>query len=343
MMSRGIFNEIAYYSAVTFALLFISTSAHAACVNPVGDHGDMLYNRDHTVMQYCNGSDWIGMGGGGAAADNLGDHTATKDLDMATFKIKNAGIPTASADVTNKAYVDAAVAAAASGGGGEASGPVSVSLPDYYQTTAVYNGAAAGSACSPDYQMCGMHEWVGRPYNYTLGPSYYSDAQSWVRMTQSYNCGNWNSTSGNGTVVSSYMGGSTTTAPYYFYNYTCSNTFRVLCCKIYNLGQTGSACVDNSLCFATQENGTFFWGDTVTTNLILPNNFLGATAVSVSGVGGTMQVVTASGTVGSWVTSATINPGDKIRLKAILGPSAQLISVAINGKNYEWTTPPVPA
>ncbi|PZO84113.1 MAG: hypothetical protein DI626_08565 [Micavibrio aeruginosavorus] len=98
-----------------FISIFLSTHAHAACVQPNGDHGDMLYNRDHTVMQYCNGMKWISMDASraGGGADNLGDHTATEDLNMATHKIINAAIPTASADVTNKAYVDAAVASAA--------------------------------------------------------------------------------------------------------------------------------------------------------------------------------------------------------------------------------------
>ncbi|PZO87831.1 MAG: hypothetical protein DI626_03080 [Micavibrio aeruginosavorus] len=107
-----------------FAFGFYAAPAMAACVNPVGDHGDMLYNRDHTVMQYCNGSDWISMDASHAsgAGDNLGDHTATQDLDMASFKVKNAAIPTAAADVTNKAYVDAAVASAAGSGSGNSGG-----------------------------------------------------------------------------------------------------------------------------------------------------------------------------------------------------------------------------
>ncbi len=97
---------------------FLPAPAHATCINPVGDHGDMLYNRDHTVMQYCNGTNWISMDASrSGGSDNLGNHTATKDLDMADFKVKNAAIPTASKDLTNKAYVDAAVAAAAGSGG----------------------------------------------------------------------------------------------------------------------------------------------------------------------------------------------------------------------------------
>ncbi len=106
---------------VSFAALWCGYThpAHATCINPVGDHGDMLYNRDHTVMQYCNGTNWISMDASrSGGADNLGNHTATKDLDMADFKVINAAIPTSSADLTNKAYVDAAVASAAGAGGG---------------------------------------------------------------------------------------------------------------------------------------------------------------------------------------------------------------------------------
>ncbi len=110
-----------YFLAI---LTCLYTPAYAACISPVGDHGDMLYNRDHTVMQYCNGTNWISMdasraGGGG---DNLGNHTATQDLDLANFKATNAAIPTASADLTNKAYVDAAVASAAGSNGGNSGG-----------------------------------------------------------------------------------------------------------------------------------------------------------------------------------------------------------------------------
>ncbi len=111
-------NDGKLFAVILFLSVFSVLPAHAACINPVGDHGDMLYNRDHTVMQYCNGTNWVSMDASraGGGSDNLGDHTATKDLDMTTHKIVNAAIPTSSADVTNKAYVDAAVASAASSG-----------------------------------------------------------------------------------------------------------------------------------------------------------------------------------------------------------------------------------
>ena len=33
-----------------------------ACSNPAGDQGDIVYNADHAVMQFCNGTNWISMG-----------------------------------------------------------------------------------------------------------------------------------------------------------------------------------------------------------------------------------------------------------------------------------------
>lgn len=42
-------------------------SAHAVCANPAGSAGDQIYNTTYSVMQYCNGTNWIGMGGGGQA------------------------------------------------------------------------------------------------------------------------------------------------------------------------------------------------------------------------------------------------------------------------------------
>ena len=53
--------------------LFHPVSAYAACSNPTGEAGEMMYNFDHKVMQYCNGSDWQSMGttaGGGDAGGN---------------------------------------------------------------------------------------------------------------------------------------------------------------------------------------------------------------------------------------------------------------------------------
>lgn len=33
-----------------------------ACTNPAGVAGELIFNADHKVLQYCDGDDWIGMG-----------------------------------------------------------------------------------------------------------------------------------------------------------------------------------------------------------------------------------------------------------------------------------------
>ncbi|MFL9828070.1 tail fiber domain-containing protein [Rhodoplanes sp. SY1] len=35
----------------------------AACSNPTGEEGAMVYNRDYKTMQFCNGTQWMAMGG----------------------------------------------------------------------------------------------------------------------------------------------------------------------------------------------------------------------------------------------------------------------------------------
>lgn len=61
---------------VCLALLAVATfgvqKAQAACVNPAGNEGDIVYNSTHKMMQFCNNADeWIAMagssGGGGGS------------------------------------------------------------------------------------------------------------------------------------------------------------------------------------------------------------------------------------------------------------------------------------
>src|SRR5688500_5794667 len=67
------FNRHAGVKILLFSMLlsFAPTVSHAACVMPNGapnaGAGDIAYINDDDVMQYCNGSDWISMGGGGGA------------------------------------------------------------------------------------------------------------------------------------------------------------------------------------------------------------------------------------------------------------------------------------
>jgi hypothetical protein len=50
--------------------LFVPSIAYAACSSPAGVSGQQTYNTTYSVMQFCNGTNWISMAGG--AGDNLG-------------------------------------------------------------------------------------------------------------------------------------------------------------------------------------------------------------------------------------------------------------------------------
>lgn len=44
-------------------LALLPTQVYAACSNPVGGAGTMIYNTDYNLLQYCNDTNWISMGG----------------------------------------------------------------------------------------------------------------------------------------------------------------------------------------------------------------------------------------------------------------------------------------
>jgi hypothetical protein len=51
-----------------FALIFLAAGqARAACSNPTGNEADMIYNGDYHTYQFCDGTTWRGMGGGGGS------------------------------------------------------------------------------------------------------------------------------------------------------------------------------------------------------------------------------------------------------------------------------------
>lgn len=49
-------------AVLALLLLFPGAAAHAACTNPAGAAGKMVYNRDWRVMQYCDDTVWRTMG-----------------------------------------------------------------------------------------------------------------------------------------------------------------------------------------------------------------------------------------------------------------------------------------
>jgi hypothetical protein len=75
---------------LTSAALYQSSSpAHAACADPVGTAGQILYNTEYSVMQYCNDTDWIKMGPTPASGDTTSDLVLYLKLDETSGTIVN--------------------------------------------------------------------------------------------------------------------------------------------------------------------------------------------------------------------------------------------------------------
>jgi len=68
---RFLFPFTAVAGAVFLSLA--SGTAQAACTDPDGEAGDMIYNADHDVMQWCDGTNWYAAGGGGSGGGGGGD------------------------------------------------------------------------------------------------------------------------------------------------------------------------------------------------------------------------------------------------------------------------------
>ena len=52
-----------------FALIFLAAGpARADCSNPADPEKSMVYNNDYHTYQFCNGTQWLSMGGGGAGS-----------------------------------------------------------------------------------------------------------------------------------------------------------------------------------------------------------------------------------------------------------------------------------
>ena len=52
---------------ISMTLVGAHGTAHAQCTLPNGTAGEQFYNTTHNVMQYCDGTKWVSMGGGGGA------------------------------------------------------------------------------------------------------------------------------------------------------------------------------------------------------------------------------------------------------------------------------------
>ncbi len=50
------------------AVLLTGSAAHADCANPAGTAGEIIYNADYNVVQFCNGTNWISTASSGATS-----------------------------------------------------------------------------------------------------------------------------------------------------------------------------------------------------------------------------------------------------------------------------------
>jgi len=50
------------FTAILLSAHLAASCAHADCSMPDGIGGDLIYNKDHFVLQYCNDKEWIGLG-----------------------------------------------------------------------------------------------------------------------------------------------------------------------------------------------------------------------------------------------------------------------------------------
>lgn len=74
--------------ALALSLSFFALCAPAFAAPPVCNatsEGMILYNKDHKAVQFCDATQWVAMSGnfgGGGGSDNLGNHTATANIQL---------------------------------------------------------------------------------------------------------------------------------------------------------------------------------------------------------------------------------------------------------------------
>lgn len=124
--------------------VLLAGTADAACNTPTGAAGDMTYSTSANVMAYCDGTNWISMAGGvsltvntsGGGADNLGNHTATQDLNMSGYSV-NSGLDATFTGLGNFGSLLA--------GGLTVTGEASITT---ISTTLIQVGSGGGASCS---------------------------------------------------------------------------------------------------------------------------------------------------------------------------------------------------
>ncbi len=54
--------HIRLLAIITAGIMLLSDTTHAACANPSAEAGEIVYNTDYNVLQYCDGTNWKAAG-----------------------------------------------------------------------------------------------------------------------------------------------------------------------------------------------------------------------------------------------------------------------------------------
>lgn len=239
---------------LTILFAFIAAPAFAACTSPDGQESQTRYDFTSHKMFYCNGTNWIESGapvgamtngkwcrgtgtqivcdqdepaGGG---DNLGNHTATSNLNMGTRKITNLGAPTVNADATTKKYVDDIATAiidliTGGGGGGGSDRECKTTLTTYNGNLGGLNGA--DTKCVSEFGAGWQFSrgWSGEAkaalINGPTGTVWYHR----FKQPSNQRCNDWTSSAGSPQVGSVLNEDDNTQLQY------CASSFPLVCCN----------------------------------------------------------------------------------------------------------------
>jgi hypothetical protein len=86
------YNVFAVRAILLVLVMLLPTHAFAACSSPAGNAGQMLYNKDYHVLQYCNGAKWLslgpspGTGGAGCTSPTGAEGRVTYNADYKTVQ-----------------------------------------------------------------------------------------------------------------------------------------------------------------------------------------------------------------------------------------------------------------
>lgn len=67
----GFFRHMRVFAIAVLVAGFILPSVAYACTGPAGAEGEMVYDSTHKAMVFCDGTNWVSMGGGGGGTDTL--------------------------------------------------------------------------------------------------------------------------------------------------------------------------------------------------------------------------------------------------------------------------------